>query len=228
MANSQLPDLPPRQKMSDLEHVYGALKKSIMMGEFEPGQKLKLADLAEVFKTSHMPIREALGRLATAGALEWSQRRSMAIPPAEIERLEAILALRIELEGNATRQAILINSRDLLDRLVKANSMMDTEAASKSPRIRHYLAANHEFHFALYSASKNKDLVDLIEILWLRYGPLLNLLRKPDVPFFWHGHHVDIINAIKARDADAAVAALNADLNEAASLIAQQLRGPDQ
>ena len=106
MADSRLPDLATRMTASDLDHVYSELKKAIMMGEFEPGQKLKLAELAEAFGTSQMPVREALGRLASAGALESAQRRSMVVPTADFARLRAILSLRIDLEGNAVRLAM--------------------------------------------------------------------------------------------------------------------------
>lgn len=219
MADSRLPDLPARTAVSDLEHVYSELKKAIMMGEFEPGQKLKLAELAEAFRTSQMPVREALGRLASAGALEAAQRRSMVVPSADVARMRAILALRIDLEGKAVRLAMQTGREGLLDHLTRANAVMDVEAARPNPSIKAYLAANHAFHFAIYTASGNCDLVDLIEILWMRYGPLLNLLRRSDVSFFWHARHAELINAVKAGDPDAAVAALTADLEEAASLI---------
>lgn len=221
MADIKLPELRARPSDSDLERVYSELKKAIMMGEFEPGQKLKLAELALAFGTSQMPVREALGRLATAGALESAQRRSMVIPSANIERLRTILALRLDLEGKAVRLAMKDGRDGLLDRLTLTNAIMDVEAARPSPSIKTYLAANHAFHFAIYTASGNRDLVDLIEILWLRYGPLLNLLRRSDVSFFWHAHHADLINAVKAADTEAAVAAITADLEEAASLIAR-------
>lgn len=219
MADSRLPELATRTTISDLEHVYCELKQAIMMGEFEPGQKLKLAELAEAFGTSQMPVREALGRLASAGALESAQRRSMVVPTADVARMRAILALRIDLEGKAVRLAMQSGREGLLDRLTRANAVMDVEAARPTPSIKAYLAANHTFHFAIYTASDNRDLVDLIEILWMRYGPLLNLLRRSDVSFFWHAHHADLINAVKVDDPDAAVAALTADLEEAASLI---------
>lgn len=221
MADIKLPELRARPSNSDLERVYSELKKEIMMGEFEPGQKLKLAELAQAFGTSQMPVREALGRLATAGALESAQRRSMVIPSASIERLRTILALRFDLEGKAVRLAMKDGRDGLLDRLTLTNAIMDVEAARPSPSIKTYLAANHAFHFAIYTASGNRDLVDLIEILWLRYGPLLNLLRRSDVSFFWHAHHADMINAVKAADTEAAVAAITADLEEAANLIAR-------
>lgn len=222
MADSRLPDLPARATVSDLEHVYSELKKAIMMGEFEPGQKLKLAELAEAFGTSQMPVREALGRLAIAGALESAQRRSMVVPSADFARLRSILSLRIDLEGKAVQLAMQSGREGLLDRLTRANAIMDVEAARPTPSIKAYLAANHAFHFAIYTASGNRDLVDLIEILWMRYGPLLNLLRRSDVSFFWHARHAELIDAVKANDPDAAVAALTADLEEAASLIAAQ------
>jgi DNA-binding GntR family transcriptional regulator len=221
MADSRLPELPIRSTVSDLEHVYSELKKAIMMGEFEPGQKLKLAELAQAFGTSQMPVREALGRLATAGALVSAQRRSMVIPSADVARLRGILSLRIDLEGKAVRLAMQTGREGLLERLTRANAVMDVEAARPSPSIKAYLAANHSFHFSIYTASGNRDLVDLIEILWMRYGPLLNLLRRSDVSFFWHAHHADLINAVKSGDPEAAVSALTADLEEAASLIAQ-------
>lgn len=220
MADSRLPELPLRTTVSDLEHVYSELKKAIMMGEFEPGQKLKLAELAQAFGTSQMPVREALGRLASAGALEAAQRRSMVVPSADVARLRAILSLRIDLEGQSVRLAMQTEREGLLDRLTRANAIMDVEAARPNPSIKAYLAANHAFHFAIYTASGNRDLVDLIEILWMRYGPLLNLLRRSDVSFFWHARHAQLINAVKSDDPDAAVAALTADLEEAASLIA--------
>ncbi len=224
MTDNRLPDLTIRSSISDLEHVYSELKQAIMMGEFEPGQKLKLAELAQAFGTSQMPVREALGRLATAGALDSAQRRSMVIPSADVDRLRVILDLRIDLEGKAVRLVMQDSREILLDSLTRTNGVMDVEAARPSPNIKVYLAANHAFHFAIYRAAGNRDLIDLIEILWMRYGPLLNLLRQSDVSYFWHAHHADLINAVKAGDPDAAVAALTADLEEAASLIASRCK----
>ncbi len=222
MDDSRPPEAAHLSNISELERVYSALKRAIMMGEFEPGQKLKLADLAQTFGTSQMPVREALGRLATAGALESEKRRSMVIPAANMARLRSILDLRIDLEGKAVRRAIFNRPEGLLDQLAQANALMDVEAARPSPSIKAYLAANHAFHFAIYTASGNLDLVDLIEILWMRYGPVLNLLRRSDVTFFWHARHAELISAVKENDPEAAVAALTADLEEASRLVASQ------
>lgn len=39
------------------ETVYTALRERLMRGGFEPGQKLTMAELAEAFGTSSMPVR---------------------------------------------------------------------------------------------------------------------------------------------------------------------------
>ena len=78
---------------------------------------------------------------------------------ADQARLRAILSLRIDLEGNAVRLAMQSGRDGLLDRLTRANAIMDVEAARPNPSIKAYLAANHAFHFCLYEASAAPVLV---------------------------------------------------------------------
>ena len=62
------------------ERVYLALRDQLMRGGFEPGQKLKIAELAEAFGTSAMPVREALNRLTVERALETLPSRTVCVP----------------------------------------------------------------------------------------------------------------------------------------------------
>lgn len=227
MPESRLPDLKPRESISDIEHVYSELKRSIMMGEFEPGQKLKLAELSRAFGTSHMPIREALNRLVVARALEAAPRRSMSVPLADAKRLADLLTLRTDLESKALRLAMRGDRSSLADKLATVNDQIDSEAAKRRPSARTYLALNHKFHFTIYRACENDDLTNLIELLWMRYGPLLYLLRRTSLSFSGHYHHAELIDAFRNNDPDAAVAALLADLNDAASTISDYLQSTD-
>src|SRR3569833_822419 len=52
------------------DRVYSVLRDRLMRGGFEPGQKLKIAELATALGTSAKPIREALNRLAAERAIE--------------------------------------------------------------------------------------------------------------------------------------------------------------
>ena len=55
--------LKPVRQLSRTDTVYDALRHAIMDGELEPGERLRAEDLAQKFKTSATPVREALARL---------------------------------------------------------------------------------------------------------------------------------------------------------------------
>lgn len=224
MPGKALPKLKKRVPSSDLDHVYAELKHSIMMGEFVPGQKLKLDELSEAFGTSHMPIREALNRLVVARAVVSEPRRSMRIPDISKIRLDQLIELRITLEGGAAELAVNHANSSLVDKLATINVRMDREIASKRTDIKRYLALNHEFHFSLYGECGNEDLLNLIEILWLRYGPLLNLLHQSnDELSYGHPNHTLVIDALKGGDRTAAKKAIQSDLKEASHFIRNNL-----
>ncbi len=221
MPPRNLPELKPREQVSDLEHIYGELKRAIMMGEFEPGQKLKLDDLAKAFGTSHMPVREALNRLVVARVLEAEPRRSMSIPKADHKRLNDLISLRTDLESKALVLAMRSANGSFAGLLDKINKGMDSETTKKKPNVKSYLALNQRFHFTMYEFCDNDELLNIIELLWMRYGPLLNLLRRGTLLISRHVHHYEIVEAVRVNDPAAATAALTADLNEAAAMISE-------
>lgn len=219
MLNSDLPSFSMSPKTSDLEHVYGELKRSMMMGEFEPGQKLKLDDLAKAFGTSHMPVREALNRLVFARCLVSEPRRSLAIPDASAQRLKELLFLRKDLESTALCLAMRKGRRSLVTCLQDINQRMSDEAQKPHCDVKTYLALNQLFHFECYNRCGNDELISIIELLWMRYGPLLNLLRGAKFSDDNHRQHALMISAIERNDPAAAAKALQTDLGEAAKVI---------
>lgn len=226
MTKSSFPKFQARRPISDLEYVYEALKQSCMIGEFEPGQKVTLPQLAEAFGTSQMPIREATNRLVAAKAMEAPPRRSLRIPEATIASLETLLPLRLLLEGEAARLAVLAGKTDgLADELTVINDEMPELAAQED--VKAYLHANQRFHFTLYAAAGNPDMVDMIELLWMRYGPLMNIVRSGVLSETGGSHHLALIDALRARNPEAARDAICADLTDAANPIRAAIRKTD-
>jgi DNA-binding GntR family transcriptional regulator len=211
---SGLPEFEVRRPNSDLEYVYGALKQSFMIGEFVPGQRVTLPVLASAFGTSQMPIREATNRLVAARALEALPRRSLRVPQATTERLDALLPLRLQLEGEATRLATRPGCSSLAAELKKINDEMYGKEALKD--VKSFLRLNQRFHFTVYENCGNSDLVDLIELLWMRYGPLMNVVRNGVLSNTGKARHLEVIEAIKEENPKKASAAIRADIAEAA------------
>src|SRR5580693_2611083 len=111
------------------ERVYGVLRDRLMRGGFEPGQKLKIADLAGALGTSAMPVRDALNKLAAERAVESLPNRGVRVPHLSKDSLQDLRETRFAVEGLAVeRAAAHMNKETLaaLRRLIDAQS--DTDA----------------------------------------------------------------------------------------------------
>jgi DNA-binding GntR family transcriptional regulator len=90
-------------------------------------------------------------------------------------------------------------------------NLADHIAAGREENIQALLAKNQEFHFSIYRASRSEVIVQLIEALWLRFGPYLRMLSNHMEPLLksqnadtYTRHHQLMIDALKRQDAAAA------------------------
>ena len=216
--------LPSISQGSVLDQVFDALKSAIMMGEFAPGQKLRIDELATAFGTSHMPVREALGQLVVLGALESPPRRSVFVPGLSADKLRDLMELRVLLETRAVELAMGRASAPDIARLEKLHRTMADLLARKSFNLGVYLKQNQQFHFALYEMSGNRELMNMIETAWLRYGPMLNLLRERAPLGDGNADHLEIVEGLRGGDPGRAVEGLRSDLERAAGAISTAMR----
>jgi DNA-binding GntR family transcriptional regulator len=85
--------------------VYRALRRALSMGAAAPGDLLNIRPIAAALRTSPMPVREALGRLAAEGALEPLANRAFRLPVLGPEKYRELLLVRLRLEGLAGEHA---------------------------------------------------------------------------------------------------------------------------
>ena len=222
MTDRSSPSLATFEAKSGLAHVFDELKHAIMTGELEPGQKVRIDEYARIFGVSHMPVREALNQLAVMGALVAQPRRSTRVPEFSERRLNELMAARRVLEGFACREACRAKrDTSALDNLI---GQMDRVLAAKSVNAKRFLRLNQEFHFSIYEMSGNRELMALIEVAWLRYGPMLSLLRTSIGLREGQEHHRIMLEGLRASDPDMLVEGLEADLSRAAEAISSLSR----
>jgi DNA-binding GntR family transcriptional regulator len=206
--------LAPVRRQTLHETAYGEIRSALTSGRMKMGESLTLRSLAAALEISETPVREAVRRLVTEGALEAVPNRSISVPVMTRAKLEEQRQVRVALEGLATELAVANLSPADIDDLSALNGQM--MAAGKAGDIETVLARNSDFHMALYRASNSELLVDLIEITWLRAGPLLTLVDgRPQMMKNAKAAHGDLISALRRRDPEAARAALAQDINEA-------------
>ncbi|WAJ28131.1 GntR family transcriptional regulator [Antarcticirhabdus aurantiaca] len=206
------------------DEVHRGLAQALMAGRFDPGQTLTIAALADQFGTSHMPVREALRRLAAENALEVSSSGTVVVPAVSRERLDDLCDARLVVEGAAAERAAGTMTTAVLRRL--EHLAREHAEAGREKDAAAMLARNQEFHFAIYAASGSAVLDQLAGSLWLRFGPYLRMLTKQMEPLLGAGeietytrHHVDILEALKAGDAEAAGRHLRADIRSTQHLL---------
>jgi DNA-binding GntR family transcriptional regulator len=203
------------------ERAYRRICDMILDGEIAPGQVITIQNLAEAFRVSAMPVREALKRLTTAGALSLVTGRSIGIPRLSLDRLADLRRVRSGIEGMAAEWAAELMQPDDLARLREQFALLSQASAEEN--VRDYLRANRAFHFIIYNATRSVTLVATIETLWLQIGPYLNLLRGSGNYVASNATHQRIVDALAARDSKAASEALRADIDDAYGILAKML-----
>ena len=221
MLDAFQPGLEPVARDTVQDRVYSLLRDRLMRGAFEPGQKLKIGELASALGTSSMPIREALHRLAAERAIESAPNRSVRVPSLSKESLRDLMEARFAIEGLAVARAAANMDETtlaLLREFIAAQSETDSEHVSEASAEQ-----NRAFHFAIYRRSGSAVLLPIIDSLWLQFGPYLRVASERFDGREGRGtnFHVAIVAALAQGDGNAARIALESDIGRAFDLVGQ-------
>jgi len=205
------------------DRVTGELRTLLIAGRLGPGEKLSLRRVAEALSVSMMPVREAVSRLAADGALEVLPGRAVRVPVLTLAQFRELTRLRLVVEGFAAEEAARVASEAEIAALATHEAAFRQAAGAEPPDAAAAVAANRALHFALYQAARMPTLVEMIERLWLKAGPILNLDMRHEPRRLDGGSavvaHAALIDAMRSRDPAAARAALEADISAAAAHI---------
>lgn len=142
-------------------HVVGKLRAAILSGHYVPGDRLNETQLAAEFKTSRIPIREALIQLQESGLVMNHERRGMCVTKLSEEDQQRINSVRMILETEALWLArknmtpeIAAQLEDVVQRMENAHDLV-SEAGP----------LDIEFHRLIWKASGNPYLARALDSL---------------------------------------------------------------
>ena len=190
----------------------------ILFGELEPGQAVTIQGLVDQLGVGMTPVREALRRLIAAGALVFQDNRRITVPVLDAAAIEELELARIALEPQLARRAAQRVGPDDVARLRATDERLD--AAIGKGDVHGYLVENHQFHAELNAIAAAPILTDLVEGLWLRFGPSLRVVCGQFGTRNLPDQHKAILEALASGDADAAARAMEADVVQGMSQIA--------
>jgi DNA-binding GntR family transcriptional regulator len=209
-----------RQTLND--QAYAEIRKGLISGSFRPGQLLAIRALADSYGISTTPMREALQRLVAEKLLAQQSNRTIIVPVLTSGEFVQLYRIRCALEGLAAEQAAGAIGPPHLKAL--RGILRNIGTAIKTNDRRSYLLLNHKFHFFIYERSEAPLLIDMIQELWLRMGPLINALVEDD-EYLSHANdqHWRILTALAAGDVAGTKQRLVDDITVAADALMPRL-----
>jgi DNA-binding GntR family transcriptional regulator len=194
-----------RSRQTAHEFVRETIRRSILSGELQGGTRLVQAELAEALDVSTTPVREALRDLASDGLIQLDAHRGGVVRELQPEELTEIYEIRKILEPEAMRLAVARITPEALARCEELHERME-----QSENAVDFLLLNREFHLSIYDAIDSPRLMGiltgLLDASAMYVGAAIS--SRPDLRLQAVADHVDILDAIRSGDADAAAAAI--------------------
>jgi DNA-binding GntR family transcriptional regulator len=210
---------PEQQTVERL--VIDAMRQAILTNVFEPGDRLRQEELAELFGTSRIPVREALKALEYEGLVRSEPHRGFTVTSLDADDVDEVYELRILLEGEAIRLAIPLLTYEDLDALEELFQQLGNSVDPDAE-----FDARERFYLRLFAVSGRKRLVAWIVRL---RQEVARPLRWPTIKYS-PSHHAEFFDAVKSGNADEAVEKLAKHYRQVSALIRRYLRegGPAQ
>jgi DNA-binding GntR family transcriptional regulator len=201
------------------EQIQRELKRDILSGKLVPGQRLGIDELALQWDVSSTPVRDAIKRLEAAGLVKVAPRRGVYVSTLDQRTFKHVFDLRIALECLAVESATALIPDDEIQRTLTLYREAGTQFEGTGDDS---LLVEHDsmIHDLIIRYCDNPKLVEMMQglndlIEWARNtvaerGPNSYIRALPE--------HLQILEALEARDPDAAQTALRTHLKNAFAL----------
>ncbi|ASP88938.1 GntR family transcriptional regulator (plasmid) [Sinorhizobium meliloti] len=196
---------PERKRGSGVKMVYDLLRDEILDLVLPPGCPIDEVQLAERFKMSRTPIREALVRLAGEGLIATLPNRSTMVSNIDFLNLHTFFDALVLMYRVTTRLAAEHHRSDDLE-VIRARQA-EFAAAVQAQDALAMIATNAAFHSAIAEAGRNPYFIGLFNRLLDEGRRILRLYYQSyndRLPQRYVDEHEDMIAVIAARDAEAA------------------------
>jgi DNA-binding GntR family transcriptional regulator len=176
--------------------IYKQVRRSIIRGQCQPGERLDLDALAKGYGTSVTPVRDALQMLSQEGLVTIKPRSGYFVTRITLKQLQDMLELREILELAAVERAV---TRITDEQIAQLESVHQGDTGDDDESRDRYASENRRFHCLIARASGNKELEKMLGHLHDRLVRFMVLYRD-EKPMEWR--HARLIDALRTRDVE--------------------------
>jgi DNA-binding GntR family transcriptional regulator len=208
--------------VADQDLVYEKIKRAIQSGEFLPGHRLVESELSERFDAPRARVRSALFLLEHDGLIEHKRHRGATVRAIDQTEAREIIETRSALEGMAARRAAEnATERDdieLTELVARMRDRLDAGSLTEASDV------NMGIHQVVMRIADQQTITRLVASLngnLVRYRYWTMFAADRPEPSF--AEHKAIVDAILARNPDAAESAMRDHLANVWSTMHEQV-----
>jgi DNA-binding GntR family transcriptional regulator len=209
----------------DTQRAYELIREKITTLELGPGTSINEQQLAEDLDMGPVPVREALKLLAHDDLVVITPRHGLYVADVDVPDLEEISEMRLSLESLCAQLAA---QRATPDDLVVLEALSQEQSAIPPADSRRLFEFDHRFHQAIARAAHNKYLARTLDHLF-GLSQRLWYLALPHIEFLPGAveKHLDLVEAIKDRDAARAEQIMSGHVQDFYSKVREVLTAKD-
>lgn len=205
---------------------YSKVKSKLIFHEIKAGEAVDELALARDLDLSRTPVREAVQRLAQEGLLRIIPRKGILATELTLDLMRQVFEARTPCEVQIVRLAAKRATASQIAEMEEAFRDVDEFITNRD--FRSLLEADRKFHTVLAQAAGNQLLMKMFELtysLGARFWYLTLPERDPAEIRAEVALHIDLLDAVKRRDPDAAAAALTNAIESFPERVSISVRG---
>jgi DNA-binding GntR family transcriptional regulator len=182
------------------ELAYQHIRRGIVEGQLAPGQRIVAQAVARAAGISRIPVMQALRRLESDGFVRINPHRDVLVTALSPEEFRERFLLMSALEALCVREADGRLSPALLARL--RGLQQEMVAARRQGNTARAVAADGEFHRALWEASGLRQVVQILQNVWDRgeYYRYIMHARRGGFAAESLAEHEELLKALETGD----------------------------
>jgi len=204
-------------KTVSAQDVYNYVRDKIIARELFPGNRIVEEELAEALHTSRTTVRSGLTRLHYDGFIEVRRNRGAFVAKPTLADMNRVYEMRSILETAAGRLALPRITEAALQRMEK--HLQDMIELEKDYSMAKYVRLNQQFHWEIVRAAGNEYLEKYLQELFNKSAISLMFYDASKSGKLSIVTHQALLDALRARDAEALEKAILDDIDCAANCI---------
>lgn len=181
------------------------IRRAILDGTLDPGQRLTEEGLAHDLRISRTPVREALRVLQAEGLVESAPYQSSTVRTYALSDLDDMYQLRALLEGHGARRAAERMTQEVVDELDASCKRLVALAHATPDNVREIVEENLCFHTTILEAAGSDRLTEMVrKVIELPLVYKSYHWYSPDQKRMSEHSHAQLVRVLRARDPERA------------------------